>query len=565
MARSFRAPVQRKSMLPPSPTAAPCVPPDGTRIAFVQPPANLVSHTLTGGTWFASGTGVIEFPKGTSIRTNAAEIELVGSEAGLETSEGKDALYGLSLNDSGGTLRFANGRTVSQIDFENRGDLESSASTFNVASHFANSGHVTIVDGGSLSVAAASGDVAQYADELIAFSSQYDNGNYAATQALGPPDATGYGGYRVWVPQAQNGTTESITLGFSRPVHATGVTIREARGNGFVTQVEVRDEASGDYHTVFSGTDPTAAGALADFPISFAATAFLVDAVRITIDTNLDTSAYEAIDAVQLHWTPPLNDGVYAQSAGSTTVDSTLTVTGGVSMLGGTLGGTGDVQADVINTGGTVAPGNSPGILDIYGDYTQSADATLLLELAGRDPDVPEFDRLRVTGIATLDGTARVELLDAFEPAPGDEFRVLSAAVRLGQFATHDFPTPGGTGRRINPIYDGTGLTLQTQVVPPLDFAAATTGGDETGQLAPEQVVFDLLGNSYVTGSFQGTVDFDREHTVAGDTLTSTGSDGFVAAYDAEGTLALGSGDRRGGRHVRLGDRDRPRQRGAGR
>ena len=188
---------------------------------------------------------------------------------------------------------------------------------------------------------AASGDVAQYADELIAFSSQYDNGNYAATQALGPPDATGYGGYRVWVPQAQNGTTESITLGFSRPVHTTGVTIREARGNGFVTQVEVRDEASGDYHTVFSGTDPTAAGALADFPISFAATAFLVDAVRITIDTNLDTSAYEAIDAVQLHWTPPLNDGVYAQSAGSTTVDSTLTVTGGVSMLGGTFGGNG--------------------------------------------------------------------------------------------------------------------------------------------------------------------------------------------------------------------------------
>ena len=50
-------------------------------------------------------------------------------------------------------------------------------------------------------------------------------------------------------------------------------------------------------------------------------------------------------------------------------------------------------------------------------------------------------------------------------------------------------------------------------------------------------MVFDLLGNSYVTGSFQGTVDFDREHTVAGDTLTSTGSDGFVAAYDAEGTL----------------------------
>src|SRR5207244_2711933 len=36
-----------------------------------------------------------------------------------------------------------------------------------------------------------------------------------------------------------------------------------------------------------------------------------------------------------------------------------------------------------------------------------------------------------------------------------------------------------------------------------------------------------------------GVVDFDREHVVAGDTLTSTGAsyDGFLAKYDPSGTL----------------------------
>ena len=225
---------------------------------------------------------------------------------------------------------------------------------------------------------------------------------------------------------------------------------------------------------------------------------------------------------------------VYTQADGTTTINGSIHAPGGVSVTGGVLDGSGTVNANVTNAG-LVAPGNSPEILEITGNYVQASDGTLLIEIAGRDANIPEFDRLRVTGTATLDGTVRVELLDDFEPGPGDEFRVLTTALRIGKFATHDLPAPGGSGRRLSPLYDAFGMTFQVQVVPPLDFIAATTGGVNDGELHPRQVVKDLFGNNYVTGSFQGTVDFDREH--AGGTLTSTGTDGYVAKYDSAGQL----------------------------
>jgi hypothetical protein len=239
------------------------------------------------------------------------------------------------------------------------------------------------------------------------------------------------------------------------------------------------------------------------------------------------------------------NPGHYIQIAGTTSVNATLTVPNGITLSGGSLTGNGTVLANVQNHS-VVGPGNSPDILDIVGDYTQSADGTLLIEMAGRDPDVPQFDQLRVTGTATLDGTVRVELLHDFEPTPGNDFRVLIAALRIGEFATHDLPYPGGIRRQLTPIYyppglpelpGPPGLLFQTQIVPPLDFIAATTGGVADGQMSPRGVVLDRAGNAFVTGSFSGTVDFDREHAIAGDTLTSTGTDGFVGAYDATGQL----------------------------
>ena len=53
-------------------------------------------------------------------------------------------------------------------------------------------------------------------------------------------------------------------------------------------------------------------------------------------------------------------------------------------------------------------------------------------------------------------------------------------------------------------------------------------------------MVIDAVGNTYTSGFFYGTIDFDREHTVAGDTLTSASPllrTGFLAKYGPTGTL----------------------------
>jgi hypothetical protein len=92
---------------------------------------------------------------------------------------------------------------------------------------------------------------------------------------------------------------------------------------------------------------------------------------------------------------------------------------------GGRLGGNGHVNAAVNNSGGTIAPGHSAGILTISGPYTQSFSGMLEIELGGTIVGA-EYDRLAIMGAATLDGTLRVRLIGDFVPLPGQRFDVMS-------------------------------------------------------------------------------------------------------------------------------------------
>ena len=93
---------------------------------------------------------------------------------------------------------------------------------------------------------------------------------------------------------------------------------------------------------------------------------------------------------------------------GATVVsDGLLVVNGSIStsilttiQSGATLGGSGTVGALTVLDGGTVAPGNSPGILST-GDYTQAGTLSLQLDgtLAG-----DEYDQVNVGGTVNLSG-----------------------------------------------------------------------------------------------------------------------------------------------------------------
>ena len=103
---------------------------------------------------------------------------------------------------------------------------------------------------------------------------------------------------------------------------------------------------------------------------------------------------------------------------------------------GGTFNFTGGVLSaktinfDLVNNGGTLAPGNSPGNTTISGFFTINS-GDLEIELAS----AASFDTVAVTGDATLGGDLRVRLLSGFVPQNNQVFAILSSQTTSGGFA----------------------------------------------------------------------------------------------------------------------------------
>ena len=77
-------------------------------------------------------------------------------------------------------------------------------------------------------------------------------------------------------------------------------------------------------------------------------------------------------------------------------------------LQGGKLWGSGTMDANVINSGGNVAPGDSPGNITIAGNYMQSTGGELDILFS----DTNAFDVLNVLGTATLGGTLKITVED---------------------------------------------------------------------------------------------------------------------------------------------------------
>ncbi len=165
----------------------------------------------------------------------------------------------------------------------------------------------------------------QWASSVVDFSSQNSTGSAAA---LGAPDTLSYGpSATAWSPASQGGTTETLTLGFDTAVNATGFTIRETSGNGFVTRVDLID-TDGIAHTVWMGADTTPTGGPDDLIVNFGApTSYLTCEICIYTDTDLAAGTFEGIDAVQLS-DGTVNTLTDSNPTGNNPTGGTLTVLG---------------------------------------------------------------------------------------------------------------------------------------------------------------------------------------------------------------------------------------------
>ncbi len=318
------------------------------------------------------------------------------------------------------------------------------------------------VDAADVSVTNLDNWVQEYASSVIGFSSQFSSTSWSAAQALGEPDVTVYGDYpNAWAPRSANGGAEFLTVGFAIPLHATGVVIRESFGNGFVTKVEVHRTDLDEFVTVWSGVDPTLPGAPTDFAIPpFGPTSYLVDQVRITIDTN-HTTSWEEIDAVGLLGVPATGRVIVEPTSGLVTTEG-----GGTATFAVVLGAepTADVVIDLSSSDlgeGTVSPPNltftsanwdQPQIVTVTGVDDLAADGSVAYTVltsvdAGSDPNFVGVDVPDVS-VTNLDNEAAplaqyASSVIAFSSQYSSDRWSAAQALGAPNATTGTIPTPG--------------------------------------------------------------------------------------------------------------------------
>ena len=191
----------------------------------------------------------------------------------------------------------------------------------------------------------------------------------------------------------------------------------------------------------------------------------------------------------------------YIQTAGLTLLEGgNLTVSQPFQLQGGTFAGTNTLTGSVTNNG-LVSPGVSPGRLTITGNYTQTTNGALLIELAGTSPGT-NFDRLAVSGVATLAGALNVTLTNGFYPATNAAFTFLTNASRSGTFATFNYPS-NDVGMQLS--YAATNTTIQViNVRPVLVFSNQTidelalfnfNGAGTDDDLPPQTLTYALINS----------------------------------------------------------------------
>ncbi|MFL6589222.1 MAG: beta strand repeat-containing protein [Chthoniobacterales bacterium] len=146
---------------------------------------------------------------------------------------------------------------------------------------------------------------------------------------------------------------------------------------------------------------------------------------------DLKIGRYNFYNYTQFNGSLLLNGGSFGSLGGTTSL-----------LQGGTCKGKGTMYSDVIvktavgNIQMSFSPGFSPGKITINGNYTQSPDATLDIEVAGLGTAGVDYDLLEVTGTATLGGNLHVRAINGFTPGPNDTIVPLTAASISGTFNT---------------------------------------------------------------------------------------------------------------------------------
>ncbi|MHC5112112.1 MAG: hypothetical protein ACYTHJ_19800, partial [Planctomycetota bacterium] len=223
---------------------------------------------------------------------------------------------------------------------------------------------------------------------------------------------------------AHSGTMD-IPVGFTLSIPGGNLQLDggSAQGDGTLSLTNVAVVGNGEMLVRTSGnagTDVSAAGG--DLGLGNAAAAN-----GVSIGGSLDVGA---VNVTLYDSNSPTIGGPITISGGTLVASMGLSVTNGLS-------GFGTVESDLTNNS-SITVGAPTGILNVVGNYVQSASGVLNIELGGPDPGTG-FDQINQSGIVTsasLDGTLNLNLTGGYIPPPGSTFEILTTNARAGNFAT---------------------------------------------------------------------------------------------------------------------------------
>ncbi|MFN3407607.1 MAG: beta strand repeat-containing protein [Limisphaerales bacterium] len=132
-------------------------------------------------------------------------------------------------------------------------------------------------------------------------------------------------------------------------------------------------------------------------------------------------------------------NGLFAQVGGAAHLGTNFTAGGNVRIEAGSLTGRGTIAGSLYNNG-VLNPGASPGFIQAA-SFTNTSAGVINLEIAATNAPGTNYDQLRFTGPATLNGTVNVTFDDNFGPAVGDRFTILTTSARSGTFSNVILPS----------------------------------------------------------------------------------------------------------------------------
>jgi len=416
-------------------------------------------------------------------------LNLHGAGITTANSTGADPRYIVSVG-MGSSLHFYNSATISGtnviigmdspyagffggVEFHD----QASAGNATISMYGSGSGAVTFHDQSTAANAAIRSDDLTFADHSSAGNARLSTYAYGETiyfrdqanAAHASINLTRYGGV-VLSGQASGGhatvtcSLESSGVKVLDQADVSGLSVKSSRDTaGRITGAGVLDISGAAGNVTIGGLDGSVRVYLGANTLTLepsAADQMLSGGIAGTGGLVLDTGRVVTV-ALSNIFSPSENTytgPTVVRSGTLNLVNSRLAST--TINVGARLTGAGTVAGNLINSG-AILPGNSTGTFTVTGNFVQNPTGVLGIEI--NSPT--DFDRLAVSGSATLTGTLNLTGTGGLAPVGNVTIPFLSAGTLSGRF---DIVTPGlgvvpglGAMRTAQLVYSATGVSYQ--------------------------------------------------------------------------------------------------------